>query len=414
MATTTMPLPRKRLEHTLLAGISAAHLISHFHILMLPTLFPFLKERLDVGFVELGLAITVFNIVSGFTQAPMGFVVDRFGARRVLVGGLWLGGLAFVLFGSMPSYHMLLAAAVIAGLANCVYHPADYAILSASMSEGRVGRAFSIHTFAGYLGGAITPPVMLTLIWATNLETAIIAGGVFAWIVAIALMMMPAPPPQVQATAADGAKSTKSGSAIGVKQVLTPAVLSMMLFFALLSLSNGGIQTYSVVALMDMYGVTINVANAALTAFLVTAAAGVLFGGWIADKTNRHGDVAAAAFASTAAIILAVALLPLPAPVLAFAMGSAGFLSGMIAPSRDMLVRKASPPGAAGRVFGIVSTGFNIGGIIGPMLFGWIMDQGQPRYVFLTAVVFMLMTVTLAYITDRRAGARAPVSAPAE
>jgi MFS family permease len=152
---------------------------------------------------------------------------------------------------------------------------------------------------------------------------------------------------------------------------------------------------------MSGYGETFSSANIALTAFLGFSAAGVLAGGFLADRTHRHGQVAAACFGLNAVIVLVIATVTLPSLLLTIAMATAGFLGGVIAPSRDMMVRNAAPPGAAGRAFGIVSTGFNIGGIISPLLFGWIMDQSLPHWVFGTSVVFMVLTVLLALFTDR-------------
>ncbi len=176
----------------------------------------------------------------------------------------------------------------------------------------------------------------------------------------------------------------------------------LTVFFTLLSLSNAGISNFGVVALMSGYGASFSSANIALTAFLGASAVGVLAGGFLADRTQRHGQVAAACFAVNAALVLVIAVVALPSPILIAAMAMAGFLGGVIAPSRDMLVRNAVPPGAAGRAFGIVSTGFNIGGIISPLLFGWIMDQNMPHWVFGASVVFMVFTVVLGLITDRR------------
>jgi MFS family permease len=169
----------------------------------------------------------------------------------------------------------------------------------------------------------------------------------------------------------------------------------------LLSLSNAGISNFGVVALMNGYGASFSSANIALTAFLGLSAVGVLAGGFLADHTQRHGQVAAVCFAANAAVVIAVAAFNLPSLLLTTAMGLAGFLGGVIAPSRDMLVRNAAPAGAAGRAFGIVSTGFNLGGIVSPLLFGWIMDQSAPRWVFGASVVFMILTVLLALVTDR-------------
>ena len=185
------PQPLIKPEFLVLGAVSAGHLISHFHILVLPVLFPFFKETFGVGYVELGLALTLFNVVSGLTQAPMGFLVDRIGARRVLIAGLLLGAASFASLGLVMTYSWMLVTAVLAGLANCVYHPADYAILNARMSEARMGRAFSIHTFAGYLGGAITPAIMLFVVYAAGLRAALIVAGLLAVVAAALLLLMP-------------------------------------------------------------------------------------------------------------------------------------------------------------------------------------------------------------------------------
>ena len=377
-----------------LAAISTAHWVSHFHIFVLPMLFPFLKEQLGVGYIELGFALTVFAVTSALTQAPIGYVADHIGARKILLMGLTLGGCALVILSLHLSYPWLLASTVLLGLANSVYHPANYAILSAHMNEARMGRAFSIHTFAGYVGGAVAPAIVAALVATVGGRGALVVSGAVGPFVALLLLIIGIP----DASAAD---RKMSGTHIPRQSVITPALVMLTIFFTLLSLSTAGIGNFGLVALMSGYGATLSAANLALTAYLGASAIGVLAGGFLADHTSRHGQVAAACFAVNAAIVLTIAMLDLPSLVLTAAMASAGFLGGVIAPSRDMLVRNAAPPGAAGRAFGIVSTGFNLGGIISPLLFGWIMDQNQPHWVFGASVVFMVMTVALALATER-------------
>lgn len=377
-----------------LTAISIAHWLSHFHLFVLPMLFPFLKAQLGVGYIELGLALTVFGIVSGLTQAPIGYLADHYGARKVLLIGLCLGGFALVLLGLHLSYTSLIVCAALLGLANSVYHPCDYAILAAHMDEARMGRAFSIHTFAGFLGGAVAPAIMAALVETVGGLGALIVAGAVGPAVAILLIMMNLPDAR--------AAARKHGEEVKKPNILTPAIIVLTIFFMLLGLSNAGISNFGVVALMSGYGVAFATANLALTCFLGASALGVLAGGFLADRTARHGQVAAACFAINAGLVAVIALVTLPSPLLITLMTVAGFLGGVIAPSRDMLVRNAAPPGAAGRAFGIVSTGFNFSGILAPLLYGFIMDQHMPHWVFGASVVFMLMTVLLALVTDRK------------
>src|SRR6185312_10640211 len=378
-----------------LAAISVAHWVSHFHLFVLPMLFPFLKEQLGVGYIELGFALTVFGVVSALTQAPIGYLADHIGARKVLLIGLTVGGLALIMLGMHLSYTSLILCAALLGLANSVYHPCDYAILSAHMDIRRMGRAFSIHTFAGFVGGAVAPAIMAALVAMIGGLGALIVAGAIGPAVALLLIVVGIPDASSADRRADGNSAAK-------QSIMTPAIIMLTFFFMLLGLSNAGISNFGVVALMTGYGVTFPAANIALTAFLGASAAGVLAGGYLADRTTRHGQVAAACFGTNAVIMLVIATTSLPSAVLTAAMGVAGFLGGVIAPSRDMLVRNAAPPGAAGRAFGIVSTGFNFSGILSPLLFGWIMDQNMPHWVFGASVGFMVLTVLLALVTDRK------------
>src|SRR5256714_8445874 len=217
--------------------ISAAHWVSHFHLMVLPMLVPFLKTQLGVGYIELGFALTVFAVVSGVTQAPMGYLADHVGARKVLLIGLTVGGLALIMLGLNPSYPWLIASAVLLGLANSVYHPADYAILAAHMDETRMGRAFSIHTFAGFLGGALAPAIVAALVTLSGGHGALILAGAVGPLIAVLLMVI--------GLSEAGAADRKGEGIYPDKQsIITPTLIVLTAFFVLLALSNAGIANF--------------------------------------------------------------------------------------------------------------------------------------------------------------------------
>jgi MFS family permease len=384
-------------EYRAVGLASAAHFANHFQNMVLPPLFPLLTAQLGIGFVELGVALTVANVVSVAAQLPAGSLVDRLGARRMLVLALLVSAAALVSVGALPNYPNLLLASAVLGLANSVFHPADYAMLSARIASKRLGRAFSVHTFSGFLGTAMAPLAMLAIAAAGGLGAALIAAGIVGIVAAIPLLCFGTDSMRTD-------ERTESAVAVSVpsmRAILTPTVLFLTGFFALLALSGTGISNFAVGALTAAFDTPLSVANVALTAYLSAQAVGVLAGGLIADRTRRHSEVAALGYALNAAIVLAIGTLGLGPLALAAAMAAAGLLGGLIMPSRDMLVRAAAPPGAVGRTFGIVTGGFNIAGVIGPLMFGYILDLGAPRWVFGLSVILMLLTTVVALLGDR-------------
>jgi len=381
-------------------AVSAAHFISHYYIIALAPLLPFVREEYRVTYTQIGLAFAAFNIVTAVFQTPAGFLVDRLGARVLLILGLAIGASSFVLVGLIDSFWIMVALFAIAGIGNTVYHPADYALLSQHVPSDRIGQAFSVHTFAGMLGSAVAPASLLMMQSVWGWRGAFVGAGILGFAVAFFLLLLR---DGSTATAKSGTRAASDSSDAGWRLLLSAPILLNLAFFILLAMMSSGLYNYSVVALGALYGTPVTTANAALTGNLLLSAAGVLVGGLLVTRTKRHGPLATLGLSAMALSVVLVALVDLSSLALIAAMSLAGLFSGVIMPSRDMIVREITPPGSFGKVFGFVTTGFNIGGIVSPLIFGAVMDHGNPRMVFLLVAAFTLLGIVTVATRPQRA-----------
>ncbi|HET9716593.1 MAG TPA: MFS transporter [Pseudolabrys sp.] len=361
-------------------AVSTAHFMSHFYIIALAPLLPFVRDEYGVTYTQLGLAFAVFNIITAVFQTPAGFMVDRLGARLLLVCGMIISASAFVVAGLVNSFWVMVAMFAVAGMGNTVYHPADYALLSRHIGSDRIGQAFSVHTFAGMMGSAVAPAILLMMQTASGWRGAFIGTGAVGFAVAVLLFLTLNQPVASEKSPSPPPSSDKGADAWRI--LLSGPILLNLVFFVLLATMSAGIYNYSVVALGDLHGTPVTVANAALTGYLLLSAAGVLAGGFLVGRTTRHGLLAAIGLAAMTLSAFLVGGFHFSPGALITLMSIGGFCSGLIMPSRDMLVREVTPAGSFGKVFGFVSTGFSIGGIVSPLVFGAIMDRQHPSMVF--------------------------------
>jgi FSR family fosmidomycin resistance protein-like MFS transporter len=410
-----LPLPATRAAETKFVGtVCFVHFASHYYITLLAPLFLFVRADYGVSYTELGLAFTAFNVISTALQTPAGFLVDRVSARLLLIAGLIIGAAAFTIAALVDSYWLFVAMFALAGLGNTVYHPADYALLSRHVPAARAGRAFSLHTFAGMLGNAAAPPTLLFLQSMVGWRGAFMGAAMLGLFAALVMGVAGEPesgPAPAKSKARDGIEADRSrtdGAQVGWRLLVSPAILLNLAFFIMLSMSSGALYNFLVPALGALHGTPVTIGNAALTGLLALSPIGVLVGGWLAGRTPHHGLVATCGLVVTATVSALVGSFDFAAAALVIMMSVAGFFSGLTMPSRDMIVRAVTPPGAYGRVFGFVSTGFNIGGIVSPLIFGQLLDQGYPRAIFFCVASCALISIaTVAINTSRKTAAGA-------
>jgi MFS family permease len=392
-----------RQDYRVLGVISTGHFMSHFYFLVLPPLFPFLKQEFGVSYTELGALMTAIYASSAISQIPVGFMVDRYGARVVLTFGLIMMALGFGAMGFAGSFWLLIVCGIIAATGNSVFHPADYAILNSSINPVRMGRAFSIHTFAGHLGSAVAPITVIYLAAQYGWRGACIGAGAFGIAVMLALTTQwgslhdDAIPKkkkeeaQADAPVEDQAEDSTVKSGLGL--LFSKTMITFFLFFMALSMTSSGMSAFFVSSIVALHEMPLQIASTALTAYLFCSALGILLGGEIADRTKRHDLVAAASFVVFAIVSLIIAWFNMPAFVLFMLMVLSGVGNGIIRPARDMMLRAAAPKGSTGKVFGFVSAGIAAGSAVAPIPFGYMLDIGKPEWVFYLMAIFMVVAL---------------------
>ncbi|TMK19198.1 MAG: MFS transporter [Alphaproteobacteria bacterium] len=381
--------PARTSETKLVAGVCFAHLVSHYYMLMLAPLFAFIRADFGVTYTELSLALTTFNVVSAVSQTPVGFFIDRTGARINLIGGLLLGSAAIAIAGAVHSFWVFIAMFAVLGLANTVYHPADYTLLSERVSPRRMTQVFSFHTCSGMIGSAIAPVSLLFMQSAVGWRGAFLCSALLGVVAALVLAVQ-GEPPVVHPAHPSKPRGEEPAS---WQLLLSPPILLNLLFFVVLSMVGGGLNQYLVVGLGALYGTPPGLANTALTGLLTMSAIGVLLGGVLAGRTARHSLVACTGLLVTGAASTLIAFVDPGALLLVLIASLSGFASGMTMPSRDMIVRSVTPPGSFGKVFGFVTTGFHIGGMVAPLIFAQFLDHGYPRGVFLYVAACALVAI---------------------
>ncbi|HET9149464.1 MAG TPA: MFS transporter [Alphaproteobacteria bacterium] len=377
--------------------ISAGHFMSHFYFMALPPLFPYLRDAFGVSYTELGAMLAAIYATATVTQIPVGFMVDRFGARAILTFGLVMMSLGFALMGLAPTFWVLVPLGVLAATGNSVFHPCDYAILNSSISEGRMGRAFSAHNFSGQIGTAVAPAVMIALANWFSWRVALVAVGLFGIVVMLALTTQwnglrdDALPRKKKKEVTGAAKPADAKPVWSI--LLSKQMVIFFMFFLMLAMTSQGMQSFAIATLVNAHGMTVESASVALSAYLFTMAFGVLLGGELVDRTKRHDLVAATVFVASAILTVLIGAVDLGFALLIVAMVLLGIGQGIIRPARDMMLRSAAPKGTTGTVFGYVSSGITAGSALAPIPFGWLIDHGHPAWVFYLIAIFMIVSL---------------------
>ena len=404
----TAAVPARR-DFTVIGLIGLAHGTSHFFHMLLPPLFPAFIREFGLSYSELGLLVSVFFIISAVGQAAAGFVVDRIGARPVLLSALGCFVLAALLAASAQGYAGLVAAAALAGLGNSPFHPADFTILNKRVSPPRLGHAFSVHGISGNLGWAVAPVFLVGIsALAGNWRWACVAAALLALSVLLLLVIRRdvIDDRRGQWAHERAGAAPAGGSENALAFLKLPSVWLCFSFFFWTTAALSAVQGFAGPALGQLYGLPLSVTAFVVTGYMLCGAAGMVAGGFLVTRVQRLEKTIALAMAAAASLLLLVASGWLPPLAAAAAVSLAGIGTGLAGPSRDMLIKRAAPPGATGRVYGTVYSGLDVGFALAAPVFGWLLDHGHPAAVFSGSALTLGLGIASAALVGLATGAR--------
>lgn len=400
ISSTASPDSSFRADATTISVVGLAHATSHFFQLLLPPLFPWLATEFSLSFAQLGTLASLFYLVSAFGQAAAGFLVDKLGARVVMFAGLALFALAAFIGSQATGYAMLVAVSVILGVANSPFHPVDYTIINQRISATRIGHAYSVHGVSGTLGYASATLVMVLLAQQFGWRNALASAAVFALcVLAVAVTFRDAIDTRMVAKPQAHASAPAESSLAFLRQ---PVVWMCFAFFFVITFSNSAIQNFATPALQAIVGLKLTVAATALTGYLLCSAIGQLAGGFAISRQWADPEKLIAGSLTASATLLVIA-----ATGWAGGIGTlllvmmAGLGTGVAGPSRDLLIKRATPVGATGRVYGTVYSGLDAGLAVSAPIFGWLMDHDLPRTIFIGAAMAMMVAMLIGMLVAR-------------
>ena len=373
--------------------VGIAHLVSHFSQLLLAPLFPWLKDAFNVSYAELGFLMTLFFVTSCAVQAASGFVVDRFGPRPVLFGGLALLALAAFGYAASTHYWMLALFSVVAGVGNGVFHPVDYTLLNRKISAPRLGHAYSVHGITGSLGWALAPALVVPITIASSWRVALACAGLVAVVVLVLLLLNR---DKLSLPVAPAPKAGAVGeSNFGFLRI--PAVWMCFAFFFFYAVVLGNVQAFAPGAARELHAVPLAQAALCVTVYMVCSALAMVAGGFLAADPARCEKLVALGFGFGACVALALGLLQMPGALVPVMFGLMGLGAGIAGPSRDMIVKRSTPPNASGRVYGVVYSGLDIGQAIAPLIFGTLMDRQQYSTILVGLAMVQAVLIASAF-----------------
>ena len=391
------PIVPLKQDASIIALVGLAHASSHFAHLLLPLMFPVFMKEFGLSYSEVGLLMTTFFVISGFGQAGAGFVVDRFGARPLLLVALSIFAVASVAASMVTAYTGLVLVAALAGLGNATFHPVDFTILNQRVSAPRLGYAFSAHGLTGNLGWATAPLFFAGISSALGWRTAYLAAAVM-YVGILLLMVLQRDKLKTQIAVVHPDQPVEHSMAF----MKLPVVWWCFGFILLSTMTMAVVQSFSVSILRAMHGVSVEAATLTLSAYMLCGALGMLVGGFVATRAASSDRVVALAMGSAALLLVLCGTGLLGGTLTMVVLASTGFAVGIGGPSRDMMIKKATPKAATGRVYGMVYSGLDTGLAVAPVLFGTLMDRGWYGATLMAAALAMSLSVLAALGVGRR------------
>lgn len=374
---------------SLLVGLG--HGVTHLYQMVLPPLYPVLRQELDLSYTQLGVLTTSMAISFAASQIITGPLSDRIGRKHLLIAGQFLFSAAIAACGLVSTFWSLLFLQVLGGIGGSVFHPVGVALLTDVVPSDQRGKAMGIHGAGGMFGTALAPVTMVYLTVLVNWRFAMIVAGVLG-ILSLPLFAtyLIEPPGIVEGDTEELENEKEKIYPLGIL-----ALLLLLVIWTTRAVVNRAYQAFLPTFLVSRYGLSLELSGVFATIYWIFAAFAWLLGGYLADRYNRYLLLWISYVLTMASLVVMLFVSPSIGSIIYVNLFLLGMFAFVGAPSFFSIYSEGMSKARSGTFFSLGFTvAFGISSVV-PGVMGLITDRFNAAVSFYPTLAMITIAVVI-------------------